>query len=382
MHHYSKQIIYDDCNTILSLVPAISKNPIAAAEFTPFLSLFCGEALKYCTKYNIPLDLQENSSFSVDDIRLKLKLFEDNHSKARKIIKNCDYLQDYIFKHQLRFKIMKSWNIHYNLGIMLDEAKNIVGNSQYGYYIFQDNKLLKKKIEDIRNLANMKTVQFEFVPYEIRSYGQYCGEIVGAIANKFMKDNLAYKTIESKNIHINLRYKDFNTNKHFSRLYNNDDGKMLFLYVLHILTFINSTIKLLGLFEKDDCGWWLRLYYIAYYYSIRRLMDIKNHLDNSKLITKSIGSELDVLLDTGENMLSHSQFRNCMMHYDLYDKNGRFLISQEYLNLDIPLFGLVESCFSGITYVQLKLDIVEKLNTISDVLSEWLDVSIKNSSEF
>ena len=44
------------------------------------------------------------------------------------------------------------------------------------------------------------------------------------------------------------------------------------LYLLHILTFINSTIRLLGECEKDDTGWWLRIYYIAYYYNrkIRR----------------------------------------------------------------------------------------------------------------
>ena len=43
-------------------------------------------------------------------------------------------------------------------------------------------------------------------------------------------------------------YKDFNSNK----LYKSEDNKIMSLYLLHILTFINSTIRLLGKCEKID----------------------------------------------------------------------------------------------------------------------------------
>ena len=63
--------------------------------------------------------MPDNKTFSLQDIRLKTKLFENKYSKAKKMILNCDYLQDYIFKHQLKFKFMYDWDIHYNLGICL-----------------------------------------------------------------------------------------------------------------------------------------------------------------------------------------------------------------------------------------------------------------------
>lgn len=380
MDNYSKQLIYDDCNTIISLLPSIQKNLIAAIWFTPFLSLFCREALNYCDKYSISLPMPSSNSFSTDDIRLKLKLFEDTYSKARKIIMNCDYLQDYIFKHRLRFAMMKNWNIHYNLGVFLDETKNIVGNSQYGYYIFQDNRLLKKKIEDVQKITNTNSVKYDIFPDEIRTYAQYCGEIVGTIAKTFNDGSMLKREIKSEDLHIILFYKDFNSNKHFSYMYSGDDGKSLFLYLLHILTIINSATKLFRRFEKDDYGWWLRFYYITYYYASRRMADIKNHFDNNKLVTGNLGSKLHEFLDIGGKGFLHSQFRNCMMHYDLYDKNGNFLISPEHFDPNIPLFGLVESCYAGTTYVQLKLDIIEKLNQMAAMLSKWLDIAINNPS--
>ena len=152
---------------------------------------------------------------------------------------------------------------------------------------------------------------------------------------------------------------------------------------MHILASINSATKLFGLFEKDDYGWWLRFYYIVYHYAIQRIADIKNHLDNNNkaVVTKSIQSEIDELMNNGGKILTCSHFRNCMMHYDLYDKNGIFMISPEYLNLNTPLFGLVESCYAGITYMQLKSEIIKRLNETSMVLSKWLNITLNNLSK-
>jgi len=102
MNHYSEQIISSDCKTITGLIPYIFQNPVLAIEVIPLLSLFCAETLSYFDKYNISIKAPNNNSFSVNDIRLKLKLFEDSFSKAQKMIANCDYLQDYIFKNLLK----------------------------------------------------------------------------------------------------------------------------------------------------------------------------------------------------------------------------------------------------------------------------------------
>jgi len=150
INEYAKQIIYDDSKTLLSLIHNISMNPIVAAQIMPFMSLFCAEAFAFCENHDIALSIPSAVGISANDIRMKLKLFEDKYSKTKKIVSNCDYLQDYIFRNQLRFGFMKNWNIHYNLGVFFDSDDNIVGNSQLGYYIYQDNELLKKKIEDVK----------------------------------------------------------------------------------------------------------------------------------------------------------------------------------------------------------------------------------------
>ena len=278
----------------------------------------------------------------------------------------------------MRFKITKKWNIHYNLGIFTNESKEIVGNSQYGYYIFRDNRLLKRKIEEVETIANTNSVDYEIFPAEVRSYGQYCGEVLYTIAQHFGHKISINKTDISNKFSIDLYYKDFNSNKHFSHIYRDSEGKILFLYVLHILTFINSTVKLFKLFESNDNGWWLRVYYITYHYAMRRLVDIKNHFDNNKSNHNGFDILINEILNTGSTILSNSQFRNCMMHYDLYDKNNNFLIAPNYLNPNLTLFGLVESHFNGVTYEQIKLDIIDRLINISDILAKWLNIPFKH----
>ena len=157
-----------------------------------------------------------------------------------------------------------------------------------------------------------------------------------------MNVNMEVNAIDS-----NLFYKDLNTNKHLKTFYKDDDRKALMLYLIHILSTINSVIKLLRKYEKTDKGWWLRIYYITYYYALQRLDDIKNHITMNDMLNNKIQNFYSIInIDDKEWM--NTEFRNCMMHYDLIDKNNKFLIRDEYLNVNIPLFGLVESCFNGI----------------------------------
>lgn len=120
--------IYYDCKTIKSLFYAIKENYIAGITLIIYMSLFCWEALDFLKKIGIDFNVKENDTFTLTDVRLKLKIFENKYSKAKNMILNCDYLQDYIFKNKLKFDFMKAWNIHYNLGIMFNDKKEIVGN--------------------------------------------------------------------------------------------------------------------------------------------------------------------------------------------------------------------------------------------------------------
>lgn len=367
------QIKYD-CKTVISLSESLKSNAISAINITPFLSLFCFESISYFKKYDLKLTLPKNEVFSIEDIRLKTKLFEQKYGKAKKMILNCDYLQDYIFRNKLRFKWMKNMNIHYNLGIYVNQSEEVVGNTQYGYYIFQDARLLKKSIEKVENMVNKNEVNFSPVPKEFFDYGVYCGQIIGEIQNYFLK--LGDDTVvKSSNKELPIYFQDFNTNKHFKTVILSKEDKALQLYLLHILSFVNSSIKLLNNFEKTDYGWWLRLYYITFHYAVTSLIDIKTHLQHQHQLTNEIEG-FYAELDVEDSRLLNSQFRSCMMHYDLYDKEGNFLILPTYENENVPMFGLVESCFDGLTYSELKTNVLFELEKISEILSEWLGIKI------
>lgn len=368
--------IYYDCKTIKSLYNSIKENYIAGIALIPYMSLFCWEALDFFKKLGVDFNIKENDTFTLTDVRLKLKIFENKYSKAKNMILNCDYLQDYIFKNKLKFDFIKDWNIHYNLGIMFNEKKEIVGNSQYGYYIFQDNKLLKRKIEYVKSLVDTSNIIYKFEPEAYIGYGKYIGEIVGSFLNFFQELNVQDINIKTNKANIDTFYKDFNSNK----LYKSEDDKIMSLYLLHILTFINSTIRLLGECEKDDTGWWLRIYYIAYYYAIERLEDIKNHIENNEIDNLKFKKLLTRI--TVNKSFMNSEFRNCMMHYGLINKESKFLIKEQKFDLDIPLMGLVESCFDNVNYFELKKYIKDELENISQTIDNILNINKSSLKKF
>ena len=207
-------------------------------------------------------------------------------------------------------------------------------------------------------------------------YGKYVGEIVGSFLNYFEELNVPNINIQTNNINTDMFYKDFNSNK----LYKSEDDKIMSLYLLHILTFINSTIRLLGECEKDDTGWWLRIYYIAYYYAIERLEDIKNHIKNNEIDNLNF-KKLLTQINLNKNFMN-TEFRNCMMHYGLINKENKFLIEEQKFNLNIPMMGLVESCFNNINYFELKKNIKEELENISQVIDNILNINKSNLKKF
>ena len=368
--------IYYDCKTIKSLYNSIKENYIAGIALIPYMSLFCWEAVDFFKKLGIDFNAKENDKFTLTDVRLKLKIFENKYSKAKNMILNCNYLQDYIFKNKLKFNFMKDWNIHYNLGIMFNDKKEIVGNSQYGYYIFQDNKLLKRKIEYVKSLVDTSNIIYEFAPEDYFGYGKYIGEIVGSFLNFFEELNVANTNIKTDKANIDMFYKDFNSN----RLYKSEDDKIISLYLLHILTFINSTIRLLGECEKDDTGGWLRIYYIAYYYAVERLEDIKNYIENNEIDNLNLKNLL-IKINLNKSFMN-SEFRSCMMHYGLINKENKFLIKEQKFNLDIPMMGLVESCFDNVNYFELKKYIKDELENISQTIDNILNINKFNLEKF
>lgn len=137
-----------DCETICSLIPTMQKDGITSFGIVPYISLTTASVLEFL---NTPKNsiLPKSDIMRIQDVRLKLKIFEDGYSKSKKMILNIDYLQDQIFRNMLRFDFTRSWNIHQNLGIYTDANKRVVGNTQLNYYMIQDNRILNKRIEEV-----------------------------------------------------------------------------------------------------------------------------------------------------------------------------------------------------------------------------------------
>ena len=361
------QIFYDDV-TLLNLLNAlITKSPIEILYLVPFLSLFCVESVNFFAEQKINIKTNFNSEFNEKKIRIKLKCFENKFSQSEKIVKNCDLLQDSFFRNKIKCNLIKKLNLYYNLGCYIVDGK-IIGNTQYAYYIFQDSKLLRKKG------VGLEDGQFDIIPKELKNYGAHCGNLI-LIINKLCKilTKEDYFNQVSQYNH-NIYYKDFNTNKLFKR------DKTLKLYLLHILSNINYVYYVLRKYEARDTGWWLKIYYITYYYTIARIESVKEYI----IMKKQSKSYLDSLFNI-INKVSieiNPEFRNCMMHYKFINPNsGNILIEKKYFDIQIPLFGLVESTFNGVKYEELKLKILHNLKIISDELEKILNIDLNHSKK-
>lgn len=372
-NHLSMLQLKYDVETIYSLVTS-QLDGVTAFGLTPYYTLTTASILEYF-KLDEAEEYKNSDSLKVKDVRLKLKVFEDGYSKSKRMMLNIDYLQNEVFKNKLKFKITRNWNIHYNIGIYADENNHVIGNTQYNYYILQDNRLLKKNPEEVIKAYNSTPEKFDLKEQtgkDAFEYGRKCGEILGYAHREFEDfDNsisISINTPSKKHY-----YADYNTNKKSTLFPEGEDGKAIRLYLLHTLSTLNFPLYVLKKYEKDDYGWFLKAYYISYYYTVHKLRDLQQYLIQNKLLTPEINSyftELDI--DNAKHL--NGTFRNYIMHSNLTDKDGNFLIDPKYLDKNIPLFGLVETCFDGMTYYELKNAILSEATKISDILSSWLNI--------
>lgn len=135
------QIKYD-CETVYGLIKSLQKDGVTSFGIIPYITLMAANILEVFSSNEIELEIPY--SVRIKDIRMKLKIFEDGYSKSKRMLLAIDYLQNEIFKNRLTFSFMKNWNIHYNLGIYTNKDKIVIGNTQYNYYLLQDNRFLKR----------------------------------------------------------------------------------------------------------------------------------------------------------------------------------------------------------------------------------------------
>lgn len=370
-----------DCETVYGLIKSLQKNGVVSFGIIPYFTLTASNILEMLSSNAIKNEIPYFTR--IKDIRMKLKIFEDGYSKSKRMLLAIDYLQNEIFKNQLRFSFMKNWNIHYNLGIYTNKDKIIVGNTQYNYYLLQDNRFLKKNINEIATAYKISPNNFnlnEHVKKECYQYAYTCAQFINYIRSILESFDAPITINSNKNI-VDFYYADYNTNRRSALLPKGKKGKSTFLYLLHTLSTINFLLYVLNNYEKDDYGWWLKINYIAYYYSIHKLTDLQEHFIQNNLMTSDIDYYLQKINIKNAKFMN-STFRNCMMHQSLADKNGNSIISSSNLDAGKPLFGLVETCFDGMCYVELKNSIVAEMKQLSTIISQWLNTQSLNIKPF
>ncbi len=109
-----------DCETIRSLISSIGTNGIVTWGVIPYYTLAAYAVVELMPEYikkPIPYFKQ------IENVRLKLKFFEDGYSRSERMILNIDYLQNKAFKNRLAFSFLKKQSIHRNLEIYTTKNK-------------------------------------------------------------------------------------------------------------------------------------------------------------------------------------------------------------------------------------------------------------------
>jgi hypothetical protein len=362
-----------DCETVKSLIPCFQQkggNTISLG-IMPYLSLTAYSALEYLHNHGYS-HVTGSDDKSIAEVRLKLKMFENGYGKAKKMILNIDYLQDQIFRSQLKFDITHRWNIHYNLGLYFDVDHRLLYNTQYAYYAMQDNAVIKRSIATVRETYELNPEIFGFSNKTAYEYSFKCSQIIGSVIQALENFDVPITNMVN-NCDIAIFYADYNTNLKSTLFPNGEEGKALKLYLLHTLSTINYVLYALSTYEIDDYGWWLKINYITFFYAHRKLRDLRDHLVQNHMLTCDM-AELIKSSGTEEMSYINVDFRNYLMHSKLTNKNGDFLIKVDKLDKSKPFFGLIESCFDGISYSELRRIIHNSLSKISDALEIWLEI--------
>lgn len=366
-----------DCKTVCSLAKSLQHDGVTAFGIIPYITLTAYTALEMLSSNDPQLHIPYSTQ--IKDIRMKLKIFENGYSKSKRMLLNIDYLQDQIFKKKLNSNFIENWNIHYNLGIYTDKEKRVVGNTQYNYYLLQDNRFLKKSLDEIAQAYSLSPNKFDLneqVNKDCYAYAYNCGQLINSVRLGLENFDIPI-SINTEKFKINYYYTDYNTNVKSTLFPQGEDGKATILYLLHILSTINFLIYVLNNYEKDDYGWWLKINYIVYYYSMHKLTDLHEHFIQNKLINPKIEELINKLNCRNANYINGT-FRNYIMHSKLIDKNGNSIISYDNLDKAKPLFGLVETCFNGMSYYELKTNIISEMEQVSKVIAQWLDIQSLN----
>lgn len=353
-HLLTMLTIKNDVTTLLTLAPYI-RDPYISLGMLPLLAQFCVSIRDYYDSQNVPVILPSLSSFSFDDVRLKLKLFSDPYKKSINQISMADGMHDESFRSKLRFPFLSKLNMHYNLGIIADFDGNIIFNTQFLHYMFQDKKFSHAELRG----ENVKAFGFDI------------GTIIASVHQGLLDDLPSITPIICPTT-FSFKYKDFNTNRTFNIFPQQEEGKESSLFLLHLLCSLNFARYVLNKLLPPSNIWLLRAKYITLYYAATSI---------NLFAEKSSIPTINELKNPNIKPLLNSTFRSCMMHYAFINK-GEYAINDRYLNLNTPFWGLIESCFNEMSYEDLCASVDQEINFIADKLEAILSIDTNSFKSF
>ncbi len=177
--------------------------------------------------------------------------------------------------------------------------------------------------------------------------GKNLGEEVSRILIQYCNVDEFNHSIINRNTIPEYGYIDFNTNRK-NAFFNPCLDKETNLILLHMLSTLGFTNNVLVSILGNREPWLLRTMYITAHNTVLGVKKVIQHLIHNNPRNLNL---LNIDGYLGENAKVFSTpFRNCMMHYDLVDKEDYPVISQNLYNSEKPLYGLVESCFDGMDF--------------------------------
>ncbi len=349
LHNSAERLIGLDGQTIESLVLYAPYKAIVTVLLLPFVGVYCFEAQEFFGKHL----MNDSGDTKITDLRNAIKIFAGKYNKTEKAFLKSDGEQDDYFRELLKSDFVKSKNIHYNLGVYFNEEGHIIGDTQLINYYFSSVEI---------TADNIGTTAFEV------------GRNLGTTVDRIMKLANQKNRANRKNIiqNIKIGYIDFNTDRADS-IFVHSDNKGLNLLFLHILGMIGTCKYLLRVICSNST-WVIRCEYIISHSVWSVLKVVENHYKFDNCSEVDFG-DLARLVEEGRSLLP-SEFRNCMMHYDLVHDDVAY-IKEEFYRPDIRFYGLVESIFNGMTIDNYLEELRRYMDKVENYLCSWFNFDLK-----
>lgn len=169
----------------------------------------------------------------------------------------------------------------------------------------------------------------QFFSYVRRQKAIDTGYIIGSAIQRAY--DLNDPSIKVKNIELGevpkLGYLDFNTNR-ASTFFRGSWDKEVQLAFLHLLSLINFEKYILESVLPAGNEWLFRIKYVVLHYTILGIDSIYRHCNSDNKMSE-LETEAFQKLTRDKWTLFSSDFRGCMMHYRLRDKNHTPLIKEK-----------------------------------------------------